>query len=92
MDEGEFRQIVGLHQREGRARHLDRGVAGKMRDHRAHQRRLARAEITRQRDEVAGLEQVREIDGETPGRLLVRQRDRELSRPMGSIASMPAPP
>ena len=43
MDKGKSGQIVGLHQGESRTRHFDRGVAGKMGDHRAHQRRLARA-------------------------------------------------
>ena len=81
MHEGELRQVIGLHQGEGRARHLDLRTAGEMGDHGAHQRGLAGAEAAGQRDEVAGRQQVREVDGETPRRVLVGERDCEGRRP-----------
>ncbi len=61
VDDAKARQIVVLHQRKGRARHLDGGVVREMRDHGAHERRLAGAEIARKRNEVAGLQHVGDI-------------------------------
>ena len=52
----EARQLIGLHQGEGRARHFDRLVAGEMADQGAGESGLAGAEIAGQRDQVAGLE------------------------------------
>ena len=47
MNEREARKLVGLHQGEGRARHLDRIVAGEIADERAREGGLAGAEIAR---------------------------------------------
>ena len=80
MHHREARQLVGLHQREGRARHLDRGIVGEMADQRARERGLAGAEIARQRDEIAGLEHGRDVDREALRRALVRKHDREAGR------------
>ena len=80
VDQTEGRKIVALRQREGRARHLQRIVAGEIADHRARRRGLAGAEIARQRDDVAGSDQQREIGHQMRGRGLVRQRDRECRR------------
>ena len=62
MHQRKPRQLVGLHQREGRARHLDRLVVGEIADQRAGERGLAGAEIARQRDQVAGLERGGDVD------------------------------
>ena len=56
MHQRKSRQLVGLHQREGRARHLDRGVAGELADERAGKCGLAGAEIAGQRDQVTGFD------------------------------------
>ena len=56
MNEREARQLVALHQSEGRARHLDRVVAREVADQRARESGLAGAEVARQRHEIAGLE------------------------------------
>ena len=55
MGEGEARRLVTLHQREGRARHF--ALAAEPRDERAGEGRLAGAERSGQRDDVAGFEQ-----------------------------------
>ena len=41
MDQRKLRQLVDLHQREGRARHFDRRVAGEIADERTHERGVA---------------------------------------------------
>ena len=71
------RQIVALRQREGRARHFERVVVGEIADHGARRRGLAGAEIARQRDDVAGADQQREVGHQMRRRRLVRQRHRE---------------
>ena len=73
MNEREARQLVGLHQGEGRARHLDRLVAGEIADQRARESRFAGAEIARQRHEIAGFERGGDVGREALRRLLVRQ-------------------
>ena len=80
MHHGEARQRIGLHQREGRARHVERLVVRKMPDQRARERGLAGAEVARQRDEIARLEDRREVDREPARRELVREHDREAGR------------
>ena len=75
MDQRKARQIVILHQREGRARNGDDGVFREIADQRARERRLAGAEIARQRDEIAGLERIGDVGREPRRRLLVVQRD-----------------
>ena len=60
MDDGADRGVVGLDEREGRARHLEVRIAGERPDHRPRQRRLAGPEPARQRDEIAGLQIVGE--------------------------------
>ncbi len=72
-----LRQIVGLHQREGRARHLDRFVAREIANECAHERSLAGAEIARKGNDVTGLERARDVDHQPSGGLLVRQHHRE---------------
>ena len=77
MHHRKARQLVDLHQREGRARHLNVRVAGEMADHGAGERGLAGAEIARQRDQVAGLQRRRDVGDEALGGLLVGQRHRK---------------
>src|SRR5262245_23179580 len=77
MDQWKLWQLVDLHQREGRARHLDRRVAGEIADERAHERGLAGPEIARERDEVAGFQRIGDVDGEPAGGVLIGQRHRE---------------
>ena len=78
MHERETRQLVGLHQREGRARHLDAVVAGEIADQRARERGLAGAEIAGQRHQVAGLERSGDVHRRSrTRRRLVRQRHGE---------------
>ncbi len=77
MHQRELGQLVGLHQREGRARHLDRLVAGEVADEPARKRGLARPEIPRQRHQIAWLERAGDVDHQPLGRLLVRQHHRE---------------
>ena len=77
---GEPRQHVGLHQGEGRTRHLQRGIFGEMADQRARERGLAGAEVARERDQVARLQHRRDVDGEALRRALVRERDGETGR------------
>ena len=48
-------RVVALHQREGRARHVERLVVGERADQRARKRRLAGAEVARKRQHVACL-------------------------------------
>ena len=71
------RQIVALRQRECRAWHFQRGVVGEIADHGARRRGLARAEIARERDDVARTDQQREVGHQMRRRRLVRQRHRE---------------
>ena len=64
MHQRKARQFVGLHQREGRARHRDVRIVGEVADQRAGERGLAGAEIAGQRHQVAGLERVGDVDHE----------------------------
>ncbi len=64
-------RVVGLHQREGRARHFEGRVVGQRPDQRPGQRRLAGAEIALQRQHVAGAQRHGEILAEPCGRGLV---------------------
>ena len=64
--------VVDLKQREGRARHLERLVAGQRADEGAGEGGLAAAELAREGDEVAGLQQRGDVGGERHGRALVR--------------------
>ena len=77
MHQREARQLVLLHQREGRARDLDRLVAREMADHRAHEGGLAGAEVAGQGQHVAGLERGRDVNHQPHGGLLVREHRRE---------------
>ena len=77
MHDGEARQRIGLHQRERRARHVERLIGGKMPDQRARKRGLARPEVARERDEVARLEHRSDVGRKPPRRLLVGEHDRE---------------
>ena len=65
--------LIGLHEREGRARHVERGVAGQRPHQRARQRGLAGAEIALQRDDVAGTKRGGDVLAEQRGRFLIRQ-------------------
>ena len=77
MDDRETRQLIGLYQREGRTRHVDRLVAGEVADQRAREGRFAGAEIARERDEVARFEHRGDVDHESPRRFFIRQGYRE---------------
>ena len=77
VDHGKSRQVVDLHQGEGRAWHFERPVACKMADHGARERGLAGAEIARERDQVARLERAGDVDHQPARGLLVRQHHRK---------------
>src|SRR5882757_7248510 len=77
MQQRKRRQIVALHQGESRARHFQRLVAGEIADHCACRRGLAGAEIPRQRNDIAGADQQRQIGHQLCGRGFVRERQRE---------------
>jgi hypothetical protein len=77
MHDGEARQRIGLHQREGRARHVERVIGGKMPDQRTRKRGLARPEIPGECDEVARLEHRRDVGCKPARCLLVGEHDRE---------------
>src|SRR5689334_17974102 len=81
MDEREARQLVVLHKCKSRTRHLDRLVPRQMTNESARKRCLSGAEVTGQRDEVAGFERTGEIGCEAPRRLFVRQGQGEACAP-----------
>ncbi len=87
VNQRERRQVVGLRKREGRARNLQRLVAGEIADHGAGRRGLAGAEVAGQRDDVAGADQQREIGHQMRGRGLVRKCQRE-GRGIGHSAAL----
>ena len=68
------RQVIALRQRERRARHFQRGIVGEIADHRARRGRLPRAEIARERDDVARTDQQCEVGHQMRRRGLVRKR------------------
>ena len=76
VDDGAGRALIGLHERESGARNLEVGIVGQQADERAGERRLAGAEPTRQRHEIAGAQLIRENPGETFGRRVIVQKDR----------------
>ena len=80
-------QVVALRQRKRRARHFDRVVVGEIADHGPRRRGLARAQVARQRDDVAGRGQQREIGHQLRGRRLVGERHGKCCRPRHSAAS-----
>ena len=80
MHHRKLRQVVGLHQREGRARHLDRRIVREVADERAREHGLAGAEVARERDQVARLQRIGDVDHEPARGVLVRQRHRERRR------------
>src|SRR3954447_1388861 len=87
MHHREGRQLVTLHQREGRARHLQRLVAGEITDHGARCGSLAGTEIAGERDDVARADQQRQICHQLRGGRLVDERDGECGRFSHSAAS-----
>jgi hypothetical protein len=76
MHEGELRQVVALHQGEGRARNRDAGVVGEIADQSAGEGGLAGAEVAGQRQQVARLECRGDIDHQPMRGLLVFERQR----------------
>ncbi len=73
MHHGKARQLVGLHDGEGRARDLDCGIAGEPADQGAREGGLAGAEVPGQRDQVARLDRDGDILHQPVHRLFVRQ-------------------
>ncbi len=73
MHQREAGQIIGLQQREGRARDFDRWVACQMADQGARERGLARAEVAGERDEISRLERNADVLDQALHRLFVRQ-------------------
>src|SRR6185369_3976827 len=71
------RQIVALRQRECRAWHFQHGIVGEIADHGARRRGLARAEVARERDDIARADQQREVGHQLRRCRLVRQRYRK---------------
>ncbi len=100
VDHREPRQVVGLHQRERRARHLQARVAGELTDQRARKRGLADAEIARERNHVAGRQGVGKVGRQPAGRRLARQHplrfqgdaDRAQHRPRAACLLRRYPP
>ena len=81
MHERKLPQIIGLHEREGRAWHFERRVARQVANDRTGERCLARAEVARQGHKIAGLRRVGDVDGEPLGGVLVRQGYRKARSP-----------
>ncbi len=77
MHQQKARQLVILHQREGRARHLDRVVAGEVTDQRPRERGLAGAEIAGQRHQIAAVQQSGYLSCEARGIGFAAQRYRK---------------
>ena len=77
MHHWKARQVITLRQREGRARHFNRFVAGDVADEGAGKGGLAGAEIARQRDQVARLDQPGNVRHQPLRGLLVLERHRE---------------
>ena len=75
MDHRKTRQVVNLQQREGRARNLDGLVRPQGADDGAGQGGFAGAEVAGKRHEVAGLQRRGDVNGKTPGRVLIGQDD-----------------
>src|SRR5262249_15482385 len=73
VQDREWRQLVCLGQRESGARHFQRIVIGEIAYHGARGRGLARAEVARQRDHIAGTDQQRKVGHQSGRRRLVRQ-------------------
>ena len=73
MDRRQPALLVGLHQREGRARHFDGALIMKGRDQPAGERRLAAAEIAGEQDDVARPGDQRQLVAERQRRRFVRQ-------------------
>ncbi len=65
MDQREALVLIDLHQGEGGARHLDRGIAQDRADQASGEGRLADAEPSGQGDEIAGTDEACEVAGET---------------------------
>ena len=70
-------ELVGLREGEGRARNLNRVVAGEIADHRARRCGLPGTEIAGQRDDIARADQQCEVGHQMGGCRLVCQRKRE---------------
>ena len=68
-------EIIGLHQREGRARDFQLGVIGECSQQGAAERGFSRPEIACQRDDVAGREQNGQILGQSDRRGLIGTRN-----------------
>ena len=79
-------QVVLLRQRKRRARHLDRVVTGEVADHGAGGCGLAGAEVARQRDDIAGPDQQREVGHQVTSRRFVDERGRKCGRCYHSAA------
>ena len=77
VHQDEARQLVGLHQREGRTWHFDGLIAGEVADQRARERGLAGAQIAGQRHQIAGLERERDLGRKPRRRPFARQHHRE---------------
>ena len=73
VDDGKARQLVALHQIKRRTCDFEVLAACKMPDQGAGERGFAGAEITRQRDEIARLDDAGEIDCKRAGRGFVGQ-------------------
>ena len=75
VEDAEAAALVGLHQREGRRRHLEAGVGHQRADDRAGEGGLARTEVAREQDQVAGPQDRREPCAESCGRGVVGEDD-----------------
>ena len=75
VEDAEAVALVGLDQREGRRRHVERRVAHQRADDGAGERGLAGAEAAREQDQVAGPQHRRELCAERGGRGIVGEDD-----------------
>ncbi len=71
----ETREIVGLYEREGRARHFQLRLTGEGPDQRPGERGLPGAKIARQANDIAGLQDHRDVVGKSPRALFVGNFD-----------------
>ncbi len=77
MADGQPAAHIGLHQREGRTRHLQAGVVGKRPDEGAGEGGLAGAKPARERNRVAGGEDRRHVFGKSVCRRFVGEGERQ---------------
>ena len=77
MHQCKLRQVVALHQRERRAWHFHQRIARQITDERTCEGGLASSEIARERNGIATLQRIGDVDRKPLRRMLAGQRHRE---------------